>query len=75
MASIELQPDNVSSNVWWLKWVEADEVVGSISQDSNGRCQIQPQGPHWSPMKSFGGKSFTSREAALAEVAMYFRER
>jgi hypothetical protein len=75
MASIELRPDNVSSDVWWLRWVEADEIVGRILQDSHGRCQIQPRGPRWSPMKSFGGRSFDSREAALAEVIMYFRGR
>jgi hypothetical protein len=75
MASIDLQPDNISSSVWWLKWVEADEIVGLIVQDGSGRCQIEPRGPRWSPMKSFGGRLFDTREAARAEVAQYFRGR
>ena len=75
MARIEFQPDNMNSSIWWLTWVETGEVVGRILQDGNGRCQISPQGPHWSPMKSFGGKSFETKDAALAEVELYFRGR
>jgi hypothetical protein len=36
---------------------------------------VSPQGPHWSPMKSFAGASFDSPESALAEVERYFRGR
>ena len=75
MALIDLQPDNISNSVWWLKWVEADEIVGRILQDGSGCCYIEPHGPHWSPMKSFGGRPFGTREAALAEVARYFDRR
>ena len=75
MASIELQPDNMDDAVWWLKWIEAGEIIGLIRHDGDGRCQIVPQGMRWSPMKSFGGRSFGTREAALAEVMLYFRER
>ncbi|WP_423956806.1 hypothetical protein [Bradyrhizobium sp.] len=75
MATIELQRDNVDDSVWWLKWIEAGEIIGRIRQDGDGRCQIVPQGVRWSPMKSFGGRSFCTREAALAEVMLYFRGR
>jgi hypothetical protein len=75
VAQIELRPDNVITGTWWLVWVDRDEVVGRILQDAGGKCQIAPQGPHWSPMKSFGGKSYDTRSAALAEVTLYFRER
>jgi hypothetical protein len=75
VAQIELRPDNVITGTWWLVWVDRDEVVGRILQDGGGKCQIAPQGPHWSPMKSFGGKSYDTRSAALAEVTLYFRER
>jgi len=74
MARIELRPDNVSHGTWWLWWVEKGEVIGRILQAPSGRCQIAPQGPHWSPMKSFG-KAFDSPAAALAEVTQYFRQR
>ena len=75
MAQIGLRADNSNSGRWWLVWIEKDEVIGSVIQDMSGRCQIAPQGPYWSPMKSFGGKSFDTKSDALAEVSLYFRER
>jgi hypothetical protein len=75
MATIQLVPDNVDARIWWMNWVEKDEFIGRVVQDSNGRCQIAPSGPHWSPMKSFAGLSFDHPEKALAEVELYFRGR
>lgn len=75
MAQIGLRPDNSNAGRWWLVWIEKGEVIGSLLQERSGRCQISPQGPYWSPMKSFGGKSFDTRSDALAEVSLYFRER
>jgi len=74
MAKIDIQPDHVDRGTWWLIWVERGEVVGRVLQDRNGRCQIAPQGPHWSPMKSFGGQ-FEGLDSALAEVSLYFKQR
>ena len=75
MATIQLDPDNVDAAVWWMKWVERDEIIGRVIQHRNGHCQIAPSGPHWSPMKSFAGFSFDSPDRALAEVEVYFRGR
>jgi hypothetical protein len=75
MATIELSPDNLDSHVRWMKWVERGEIIGRIARDFSGRCYVSPQGPHWSPMKSFAGASFDSPESALAEVERYFRGR
>jgi hypothetical protein len=75
MATIKLVPDNVSARIWWINWVEKDEIIGRIVQDSSGRCEIAPSGPHWSPMKSFAAFSFDHPNAALAEVELYFRDR
>lgn len=58
-----------------MKWVERDEIIGRIVRDWSGRCLIAPEGPYWSPMKSFAGFSFDSPEKALAEVELYFRGR
>jgi hypothetical protein len=75
MATIKLVPDNVSARIWWINWVEKDEIIGRIVQDGSGRCEIAPSGPHWSPMKSFAAFSFDHPNAALAEVELYFRDR
>ncbi|MGA2292632.1 hypothetical protein [Bradyrhizobium sp.] len=75
MARIKLQPDNLDIGVWWLRWVDHDEIIGRILEDDEGRCRIAPQGPRWSPMKSFAGRLFRTRAAALAEVKLYFRRR
>ena len=75
MATIKLVPDNVSARIWWMNWVEKDEIIGRIVQDGSGRCEIAPSGPHWSPMKSFAAFSFDHPNAALAEVELYFRNR
>jgi hypothetical protein len=75
MATIQLAPDNIHSRVWWMKWLERNEIIGRIVQEGNGRCQIAPDGPHWSPMKSFAGFYFDSPETALAEVQQYFGNR
>ena len=75
MARIELVPDHVLGSLWWLKWVETDEIIGRLRQDLRGRCLIAPQGPHWSPMKSFAGRRFETKAEALAEVRLYFSGR
>jgi hypothetical protein len=75
MATIQLRPDNIEAGIWWMKWVERDEIIGRIVQHRNGRCQIAPSGPHWSPMKSFAASLFESPEKAVAEVELYFRRR
>jgi hypothetical protein len=72
MATIQLRPDNIDAGIWWMKWVERDEIIGRIVQHRNGHCQIAPSGPHWSPMKSFAAFFFDSPEKALAEVELYF---
>jgi hypothetical protein len=75
MATIQLNPDDILTRIWWVKWLEKDEIIGRIYQDTNGRYIISPRGPHWSPMKSFAGFSFERPDAALAEVELYFRGR
>jgi hypothetical protein len=75
MATIQLDGDNVSALIWWMRWMERDEIIGRIVQDGTGRCEIVPVGPHWSPMKSFAGLSFDGPDRALAEVERYFRGR
>jgi hypothetical protein len=75
MATIQIHPDNLDDAVWWIKWVERDEIIGRIIRHRNGCCQIAPSGPHWSPMKSFAAFVFDSPEKALAEVELYFQGR
>jgi hypothetical protein len=75
MATIELIPDNVQAGQWLILWAEKDEVIGRVVQDSTGCCQINPLGPHWSPMKSFAALSCSGPDEALAEVNLYFRGR
>jgi len=75
MATIQLNVDNVHRHIWWLKWIEQDEIIGRIVEDGRGRCQIFPIGPHWSPMKSFAAFTFDSPDKALNEVELYFRGR
>jgi hypothetical protein len=75
MATIQIHPDNIDDAVWWMKWVERDEIIGRIIRHRNGCCQIAPSGPHWSPMKSFAAFAFDSPEKALAEVKLYFQGR
>lgn len=71
MATIELKPDNIVSGIWWLRWVERDEIIGKVVK-SLGRWEMVPQGPHWSPMKSLAGQFFDSPELAADEVRLYF---
>jgi hypothetical protein len=75
MATIQIHPDNLDDAVWWMKWVERDEIIGRIIRHRNGCCRIAPSGPHWSPMKSFAAFVFDSPEKALAEVELYFQGR
>jgi hypothetical protein len=75
MATIQIHPDNIDDAVWWMNWVERDEIIGRIIRHRNGCCQIAPSGPHWSPMKSFAAFVFDSPEKALAEVELYFQGR
>jgi hypothetical protein len=75
MATFQLKADNLSSRVWWIRWLEKDEIIGRIVEDATGRCQVFPSGPHWSPMKSFAAFFFESPNHALAEVELYFHDR
>jgi hypothetical protein len=75
MATIELEPDDIDEAAWRLVWVDRNEVVGRVLPDRRGRYRVAPEGPHWGPMKSFGGPGFASRDAALADVRLYFRRR
>ena len=72
MATIKLVPDNVSARIWWMNWEEKDEVIGHIRQNSNGRCEIAPSGPHWSPMKSFAAFTFDQPEKRLPRYNFIF---
>jgi hypothetical protein len=75
MAALQLDVDNLSSRVWWIRWLEKNEIIGRIEQVSTGRCHVFPSGPHWSPMKSFAAFDFDNPQSALAEVELYFRGR
>jgi hypothetical protein len=74
LAKIEMRPDNIEKEVWWLYWLERKEVVGRIERELSGRFSVTPQGPHWSPMKSIG-RSFAEPADALREVQLYFENR
>ena len=74
LAKIEMRPDNIETEVWWLYWVERAELVGRVERDLGGRCTVSPQGPSWSPMKSIG-RSFADPADALREVQLYFENR
>jgi hypothetical protein len=74
VAEIEMRPDNVEIEVFWLYWVERNEIVGRIDEEPDGRSTMTPQGPHWSPLKSFA-RSFDSRQSAFREVQLYFARR
>ena len=60
MPTIEMQPDRASQHIYWLTWVERQEVIAQIVQEPNGDCRVIPRGTHWSPMKSFAGARFGS---------------
>jgi hypothetical protein len=75
MATIELKVDNSNSGMSWLFWTEREEIIGKVLMQANGQCRVVTQGPFWSPMKSFAGKTFNSRDLALAEVQLYFQGR
>ena len=72
MATIQLTPDNGDAHIWWMRWLEKDELIGRIIQDSSGQCRVAPVGPHWSPMKSFAAFTFDHPDKAVAEVELYF---
>jgi hypothetical protein len=74
MALIEMRADHVDMNVWWLWWVDRNEIVGRIDQDLSGVVWVTPQGPHWSPMKSIS-RLFPSPVSAHREVQLYFERR
>jgi len=74
MATINPRPDNVVTGLWWLIWTEREEIVARVEQDPKGLCRIVPEGPHWSPMKSFG-RSYAGLDSALSEVRLYFKGR
>ena len=74
MATIELRQNEEDASVWWLYWLERQEIVARVEQDLRGRCRVIPQGPHWSPMKSMG-TPFESPSHARHEVQLYFQHR
>jgi hypothetical protein len=74
VATIEMRPDDVTTGLWWLTWAERDQVVARVLQDPKGNCNIVTEGPHWSPMKSFG-QTYGSPQQALDEVKLYFQGR
>ncbi len=74
MAELVMRPDAASTQVWWVIWVERDEVVARIERDPSGLCTVVPQGTNWSPMKRIG-RSFDSPLNALREVQLYFKRR
>ena len=75
MATINLRPHNENSSIWYLVWAEQEEVIGKVIQGEDNRYHIAPQGPHWSPMKSFAFQSFENPAGALREVRLYFMGR
>ena len=72
MATIALKVDNIDPDIWWLIWIEKNEVIGKIVEDGSEHWRVMPQGPHWSPMKSFAGNSFKTPQSALMEIQIYF---
>jgi hypothetical protein len=74
MATIDTRADKVSTGLWWLIWTEREEIIGRVEQDPEGMCKIVPEGPHWSPMKSFG-QSYDGLDRAVSEVRLYFKGR
>jgi hypothetical protein len=74
VATIEARPDKMATGLWWLVWIEREETVARVEQEPGGLCRILPEGPHWSPMKSFG-RSYDGLGQALTEVRLYFQGR
>lgn len=74
MAELVMRPDTGSVHVWWLIWVDRDEIVARIDRDLRGACTVTPQGAHWSPLKRIE-RSFDSPESAFREVELYFERR
>jgi hypothetical protein len=74
MATIEARPDNMATGLWWLIWIEREEIVARVERGPGNLCQVVPEGPHWSPMKSFG-RPYADLEAALSDVMLYFKGR
>jgi hypothetical protein len=74
VATIDMRPDNEAKGLWWLVWVERDEIVARIEHDPEGLCHIAPEGPFWSPLKSFG-EAYDSPSVALDQVRLYFERR
>jgi hypothetical protein len=74
VAELVMRPDTSRTRLWWVTWVERDEIVARIDRDPDGACTVKQQGPHWSPMKRME-RSFDSPESALREVQLYFERR
>jgi hypothetical protein len=72
MATVEMRQDEADPKVWWVYWVERQEIVARLDQDLRGRCRVTPHGPHWSPMKSMAS-TFESLACALHDVQLYFQ--
>ena len=49
MATIDTRPDNVTRDVWWLMWIEREEIIGKVEQDIAGRYKIVPEGLQMEP--------------------------
>lgn len=75
MATIELLPHNERTGTWILVWTEHREQIGRVLAQEDGHFIVVPQGPHWSPMKSFAGNTFNTPDDALREVQLYFAHR
>lgn len=74
MAELVMRPDRGRTHVWWVVWVELNEIVARIDREPNGASTVSPQGPHWSPMKRIE-RTFDSPESAFREVELYFERR
>jgi hypothetical protein len=74
MATIDVRPDNIATGVWWLIWIERDEIIAKVEQDSGDSFKIVPEGPHWNPMKSFGA-CYVALDQAVSDVRLYFEGR
>ena len=46
MATIEARADSVGTRLWWLIWIEREEIVARVEQDPAGMCKIVTEGQH-----------------------------
>jgi hypothetical protein len=74
VAELVMRPDTTGPHLWWVVWLEREEVVARIDQGPSGDFTVSPQGAHWSPMKRIE-RSFDSPASAFREVQLYFERR